>query len=259
MWNFTKTFILLAGLTALFGWAGWAIGGQSGMVIALVIAAAMNIGSSWFSDKIVLKMYGARQIHEGKLYQMTHNLAMRAGLPMPRVFIIHSPQPNAFATGRNPQNAAVAVNTRLMDILSMSVRRKPPQSLELLRAMKELSLVFLLLLLIPTPCFASVLSVSSPDVEQGEWSIESGMVWEMYDDSQGSDRREYALELGYSPTAYWNTAIELSAEQEDGSCLVPFCDGIEYCHLRREKLWDRYYTSAPARQRHCVGQSRIVK
>lgn len=116
--NIFKTAILLAGLTALFGWAGWTIGGQSGMVIALAIAAAMNIGSYWFSDKIVLKMYGARQIHDGPLYQMTHNLAMRAGLPMPRVFIIDSPQPNAFATGRNPQNAAVAVNTGLMDILN---------------------------------------------------------------------------------------------------------------------------------------------
>lgn len=116
--NILKTAILLAGLTALFGWAGWAIGGQSGMMIALAIAAAMNIGSYWFSDKIVLKMYGARQVHDGTLYRMTENLAARANLPMPRVFIIDSPQPNAFATGRNPANAAVAVNTGLMDILS---------------------------------------------------------------------------------------------------------------------------------------------
>ena len=116
--NIIKTAILLAGMTALFGWAGWAIGGQSGMMIALMIAAAMNIGSYWFSDKIVLKMYGARQIHEGALYRMTEALAARAGIPMPSVFIIDSPQPNAFATGRNPQNAAVAVNTGLMDILT---------------------------------------------------------------------------------------------------------------------------------------------
>ena len=116
--NIIKTAILLAGMTALFGWAGWAIGGQSGMMIALMIAATMNIGSYWFSDKIVLKMYGARQIHEGALYRMTEALAARAGIPMPSVFIIDSPQPNAFATGRNPQNAAVAVNTGLMDILT---------------------------------------------------------------------------------------------------------------------------------------------
>jgi heat shock protein HtpX len=115
--NIIKTALLLASLTALFGWAGWAIGGQLGMLIALGIAAAMNIGSYWFSDRIVLKMYGAQQIHEGPLYNMTAQLANRAGLPMPRVFIIDNPQPNAFATGRNPQNAAVAVNTGLMGIL----------------------------------------------------------------------------------------------------------------------------------------------
>lgn len=118
MWSFMKTFILLAGLTALFGWIGMMLGGQSGMVIALVIAAAMNIGSYWFSDKIVLKMYGARPVESGPLYEMTRALASRADLPMPRVYLIDNPQPNAFATGRNPQNAAVAVNTGLMDILT---------------------------------------------------------------------------------------------------------------------------------------------
>lgn len=118
MWSFMKTFILLAGLTALFGWIGMMLGGQSGMLIALVIAAAMNIGSYWFSDKIVLKMYGARPVESGPLYEMTRALASRADLPMPRVYVIDNPQPNAFATGRNPQNAAVAVNTGLMDILN---------------------------------------------------------------------------------------------------------------------------------------------
>ena len=113
-----KTFILLAGLTALFGWIGMMLGGQSGMVIALVIAAAMNIGSYWFSDKIVLKMYSARPAESGPLYEITRALASRADLPMPRVYVIDNPQPNAFATGRNPQNAAVAVNTGLMNILT---------------------------------------------------------------------------------------------------------------------------------------------
>lgn len=116
--NILKTAILLAGLTALFGWAGWAIAGQSGMVIALAIAAAMNVGSYWFSDKIVLKMYGAQPVDRGPLYNMTLRLAQRANIPMPRVYIIDNPQPNAFATGRNPANAAVAVNTGLMEILS---------------------------------------------------------------------------------------------------------------------------------------------
>lgn len=116
--NVIKTFILLAGLTALFGWIGVMLGGQQGMIFALIFAAAMNIGSYWFSDKIVLKMYGAQPVTSGGLYNMTLDLAQRAGLPMPRVYIIESPQPNAFATGRNPQNAAVAVNTGLMDILT---------------------------------------------------------------------------------------------------------------------------------------------
>lgn len=116
--NVLKTSLLLAGLTALFGWVGWVVGGQSGMFIAFAVAVAMNVGSYWFSDKIVLKMYGARQVFDGPLFRMTEDLATRAGLPMPRVFIIDNPQPNAFATGRNPENAAVAVNTGLMDILS---------------------------------------------------------------------------------------------------------------------------------------------
>ena len=116
--NIIKTALLLAALTSLFGWIGLMLGGQQGMIIALVVAAAMNVGSYWFSDKIVLKMYGAQPVTNGPLYDMTSNLAQRAGLPMPRVYIINSPQPNAFATGRNPQNAAVAVNTGLMDILT---------------------------------------------------------------------------------------------------------------------------------------------
>lgn len=115
--NMMKTFILLAGMTALFGALGMAIGGQTGMVAALAIAVAMNIGSYWFSDKIVLKMYNARPVQNGPIYEMTQQLAQRAGLPMPRLYVIDNPQPNAFATGRNPQNAAVAVNTGLVEIM----------------------------------------------------------------------------------------------------------------------------------------------
>lgn len=116
--NIIKTALLLAALTALFGWIGLMLGGQQGMVIALIVAAAMNIGSYWFSDKIVLKMYGAQPVERGGLYDMTYELAQRANMPMPKVYIIQNSQPNAFATGRNPQNAAVAVNTGLMDILN---------------------------------------------------------------------------------------------------------------------------------------------
>jgi heat shock protein HtpX len=108
-------------MTALFIGGGTLIGGQQGAIIAFVIALAMNVGSYWFSDKIVLKMYGARPIgpHDAPdLYQMTESLAQRANLPMPKLYIIDDPQPNAFATGRNPQNAAVAVNSGLLQMLN---------------------------------------------------------------------------------------------------------------------------------------------
>lgn len=118
MMNTLKTFILLAGLTALFGWAGWMIGGESGMVIALGFAAISNIGAFWFSDKIVLSMYGAKQVKSGTLYNMVFDLAQRADLPMPRVYIIESAQPNAFATGRSPSHAAVAATRGIIDILN---------------------------------------------------------------------------------------------------------------------------------------------
>jgi len=115
--NMVKTFTLLAGLTALFGWAGWAIGGQTGMIIALGFAAFMNIGSFWYSDRIVLKMYKARPVTSGAVYEMTQDLVRRANLPMPAVYIIDNPQPNAFATGRSPDHAAVAVTSGIMNIL----------------------------------------------------------------------------------------------------------------------------------------------
>lgn len=116
--NMMKTFILLAAMTALFGGIGLMLGGQQGMMIALVIAAVMNIGSWWFSDKMVLGLYGAKQIKSGPIYNMTLELAQRANMPMPRVYIIENAQPNAFATGRNPQNGAVAVTTGIMNILN---------------------------------------------------------------------------------------------------------------------------------------------
>lgn len=119
--NYFRTAILLAGMTALFMGVGYMLGGQGGMVIALVFAAGMNIFSYWNSDRMVLSMYGARQVDRAsapEFYGMVEELATRAQLPMPRVFIIDSPQPNAFATGRNPQNAAVAATTGLLNSLS---------------------------------------------------------------------------------------------------------------------------------------------
>ena len=119
--NYLRTAILLAGLTALFMGIGYLIGGQSGMVIAFLVAAAMNLFSYWNSDKMVLSMTGAHEVDARAapdLYALVHELAQKAGLPMPRVYIMDNPQPNAFATGRNPENAAVAVTSGLLDNLS---------------------------------------------------------------------------------------------------------------------------------------------
>jgi len=119
--NNMKTAILLAGLTALLVAGGGALGGQQGMTIALVLAFGMNFFSYWMSDKLVLRMYKAQQVTEAEapeLYSMVRELATRAGLPMPKVYIIPSDQPNAFATGRNPEHAAVAVTGGIMNMLS---------------------------------------------------------------------------------------------------------------------------------------------
>jgi heat shock protein HtpX len=116
--NSTKTFMLIAAMTALFATVGFFVGGQSGMMIAFGIACVMNIGSYWFSDSIVLKMYKAQPVAGGELFDLVRQLAERAQIPMPRVYIIDNPQPNAFATGRNPSHAAVALNTGLIHIMN---------------------------------------------------------------------------------------------------------------------------------------------
>jgi heat shock protein HtpX len=114
-----KTAALLGLLSALFLFLGDLFGGQQGLVIALLMAAVMNVGSYWFSDKIVLRMYNARQVGpEHPLHQITAELARRAELPMPKVYVIPDQSPNAFATGRNPQHAAVAATEGIMRILS---------------------------------------------------------------------------------------------------------------------------------------------
>ena len=119
--SYFRTAILLAALTALFMGIGFLIGGQAGMIIALLVAGGMNLFAYWNSDKMVLRMYGAREVdarQAPELYDMVRGLAANAGLPMPKVYIMENPQPNAFATGRNPQNAAVAVTTGLMQTVS---------------------------------------------------------------------------------------------------------------------------------------------
>lgn len=109
-------------LTLLFLWTGYSLGGEQGMTIALVLALAMNAFSYWFSDKIVLKMYRATEVSQSEspeLHAMVRRLAQKAGIPMPRIYLINQPQPNAFATGRNPDHAAVAVTTGIMRMLSI--------------------------------------------------------------------------------------------------------------------------------------------
>lgn len=119
--NLIRTAMLLALMTALFMGVGFLIGGTGGMMIALVIAAGMNLFSYWNSDKMVLRMHNAVEVDAKtapEFYQMVSDLAQNAGLPMPRVYVIKNAQPNAFATGRNPDNAAVAASTGLLESLT---------------------------------------------------------------------------------------------------------------------------------------------
>jgi heat shock protein HtpX len=119
--NVMRTGILLAGLMALFLAVGYAIGGESGMLIALMLSLGMNAFAYWNSDRMVLAMHGARQIDRAaapEFYDMIARLSHNAGLPMPKIYIMENPQPNAFATGRNPENAAVAATTGLLSSLS---------------------------------------------------------------------------------------------------------------------------------------------
>lgn len=119
--NTLKTTLLMGLLTILFIWAGRALGGESGMTIALIFALMMNVFTYWFSDKIILKMYRAKEVtmsEAPELYAMVRRLTQKAEIPMPRVYMIEQQQPNAFATGRNPEHAAVAVTTGIMNTLN---------------------------------------------------------------------------------------------------------------------------------------------
>lgn len=119
--NGMKTVILLSTMTALFVYVGQLLAGEGGMFIAFIFACLMNIVSYWFSDKIVLRMYKAKEVDESSAPELFHTvkeLSVAGGLPMPRVYIIPSPNPNAFATGRNPEHSAVAVTEGILKILS---------------------------------------------------------------------------------------------------------------------------------------------
>lgn len=121
MFNFAKTAVLMAAITALFIVVGGMLGGEQGMLIALLLAVGMNFFSYWFSDSMVLKMTNAQQVDElsaPQFYALVKELAGKAGLPMPKVFLIDEESPNAFATGRNPENASVAATTGILKILS---------------------------------------------------------------------------------------------------------------------------------------------
>jgi heat shock protein HtpX len=121
MFNWVKTAMLMAAITALFVVIGGMVGGSKGMMLALIVALAMNFFSYWFSDKLVLKMYNAQEVDEAsapQFYRMIRELATRAQLPMPRVYLITEDAPNAFATGRNPEHAAVAATTGILRVLS---------------------------------------------------------------------------------------------------------------------------------------------
>ena len=121
MKNMFKTTILLATLTGLLILVGRAIGGPGGMIIAFLFAVVLNFGSYWYSDKIVLKMYRAKEVTPAEspnLHRIVDGLALKAGMPKPKVYVVESGMPNAFATGRNPQHAAVAVTTGILNLLS---------------------------------------------------------------------------------------------------------------------------------------------
>src|SRR5947208_6493335 len=121
MFNLLKTAVLMAAITALFMAIGALLGGKAGMMLALALAIAMNFFSYWFSDKMVLRMYNAQEVDETsapQFYRMARELSTRAGLPMPRVYLINEDAPNAFATGRNPEHAAVAATTGILRVLS---------------------------------------------------------------------------------------------------------------------------------------------
>ncbi len=116
--NTLKTIFLMVLLTLLLVWAGGAIGGQGGALIALLLAGAMNFGSYWFSDKIVVRMYRGQETTSGTLYDVVREICQRNNLPIPKVYILPQPTPNAFATGRNPKHAVVAATEGIMHILS---------------------------------------------------------------------------------------------------------------------------------------------
>jgi heat shock protein HtpX len=120
MGNMFRTFLLLGGLTVLFVWVGGELGGRNGAIIAFIVATAMNFFAYWFSDKMVLRRYRVKEITpktDSRLYEIVAKLVPQAGVPMPKVYMIPDKAPNAFATGRNPKNAAIAATAGILSLL----------------------------------------------------------------------------------------------------------------------------------------------
>jgi heat shock protein HtpX len=118
MMNTLRTAILMILLTLILVWAGGALGGQGGALLALIFAGVLNFGSYWFSDKLVIKMYRGTEVHSGLLYEVVAELSQRNRLPMPKVYSLPQATPNAFATGRSPEHAAVAATEGILQILT---------------------------------------------------------------------------------------------------------------------------------------------
>ncbi len=206
MVNALKTTLLLGLLTGLFIAIGGLLGGRSGMVIAFAMALVMNFVSYWFSDKIVLRMYGAQPIGEAEapiVYRIVRNLATRAGIPMPKLYLIAAPTPNAFATGRSPQHAAVAVTDGILRIMS-------EQELEGVLA-HELSHVLNRDVLISTVA-ATIAGAISMLANMAQWSLFLGGSRD--DEGRGSNPIALIATIIFAPLAAMLIQMAVSRSRE---------------------------------------------
>jgi heat shock protein HtpX len=205
--NVLKTTALMALLAVLLVFAGGALGGRAGMTFALIMAFGLNFFAYWFSDRVVLKMYRAKEVDESRapeLFGMVRRLASRAGLPMPRVYIIEQDQPNAFATGRNPRNGAVAVTTGIMRILS-------PEELEGVIA-HELSHIKNRDVLVGTVA-ATMAGAISYIAHMAQWA----MIFGGHDDDEGGNPLAAIAMMILAPIAAMLIQLAISRSREYGA------------------------------------------
>ncbi|MBI3456178.1 MAG: zinc metalloprotease HtpX [Candidatus Rokubacteria bacterium] len=209
MANTLKTTLLLGLLTGLFVAIGGLLGGQSGMVVALVLALVMNFASFWFSDKIVLAMYHARPLDEADapvVHRIVRNLATKAQIPMPRIYLIPSPTPNAFATGRSPQHAAVAVTEGILRIMD-------EEELEGVLA-HELSHVLNRDVLISTIA-ATIAGAISVIANMAQWGLMFG--WGRDDEERGVNPIALIATIIFAPLAAMLIQLAVSRAREYGA------------------------------------------